>query len=555
MAGRAELGKNWVSLRWANSLPVLTLLLTLTLVPRVIAIARSVAPARDARRYWTAADLFSHQPFTQVLRSIDAHPLYPYSLHLLKRCLRAIGVEVGPQGWFVACQWWSTLTYLVFIACFFEIGTRFWSRPIAFGGCLAVAWLPRQVEYSIDVLSDSLHAACFSLGFLAVVLAMDQSFAADAKHGRKSIVLFALGGALAGLAYWTRPEGLLLVAIVLSVFVTRQFRSDWRIPWGNWGSCLIAFLLPVALLIGGYVTMLGQLSPKNSAKALVGGVTQAEPGPWIGNALLGRELSPRSSAELEWVRLVSRTWPQVALRALVEVGKEARGWLLVLFLFALVDRRRTRVYMPRRWFVIYSLLGALAMLLLLGRMVGFVAGRYVMSVLPLFGMVAISGGEAFVARIRDLPRFLWEKRWSVETLELRRKLVTSGILAAVALSLCVPRWFQRLHPHRTCHREAANWLRRHAGGGEAVFDPSWTTSFFAGLPRCSGDSDSFRYAVIDSDALARVDAQARGVLERIDRSGRVVARFERTKGENKGKVLIVEVPRLARANEGGEERQ
>ena len=48
---------------------------------------------------------------------------------------------------------------------------------------------------------------------------------------------FALCGLFAGLAYLTRPEGLLLVAVVAGVLLLRQAPAAWRRPWRSYAAC------------------------------------------------------------------------------------------------------------------------------------------------------------------------------------------------------------------------------------------------------------------------------------------------------------------------------
>lgn len=543
MAGRAETGRKSASSPGGRILPSLVVLLLLTLLPRIIAIARSVAPARDAFRYWDAANRFSEQPFVDAVRAIDAHPLYPLSLHGLRQFLDGLAGSVDSSAWFVACQCWSLLAYTCFIAFSFVLGVRLWSCRISFWGCLAVSCLPRQLAYSVDVLSDGLHAALFSGSLLAIGLSLESQ--PNVKVPRGTILKGGVGGLFAGMAFWTRPEGLLLPAIFLSVSISRQFSSKWRIPWPGWGMGVAAFLIPAMVMDLAYVGILGELSPKNSAKALLGATTQAEPTAYRGDGWLQLAVADPPSIEDGIAPPIPSGWLGAAWVLFLEIGQETRGWLLVFFLYSLMDRRRTRARMPRGLLVLFTLLGTAAMLLLLVRTAGFLASRYLTPCLPLFAMLAMTGVEAFVGRIADLPCFSWEKSWPAPVLDMRRRRVTFAVIAVVVVGLCVPRWLQPLHPHRSGHRAAADWLRAHAKRGEKVFDPVGMSSYFAGLPRWTHGSGDFRYAVIDSAVLARVDPSTRNMLERIDRSGRVVAHFSGNQTGGKRRVLVVEVPLFA----------
>lgn len=539
----AEQQKTTSATAWQRCCLQLALVLGVALVPRLLAIAWTVSPARDAFRYLDAASAFQRLPFRAALRSIDAHPLYPLSLLMVHDLWARLDGCNEPMTWLRAGQAWSVACYLAFLVLAYAAGALLWSPRIACLGCVALAVLPRQVFYSVDLLTDNLHALFWMASFLLQVLWF--------RTHRLAAAMSA--GLCAGLAYWTRMEAILLPCVFGASVIAMQCCASWRIAWKHWVAAVTLFGAGFLSLAGPYVALTGRISPKNSTNALLGGATTPEvrirsPLPRRRGMPIGNNASPVNAYEIEPAPEGARRdlWGAI-LRLGFEIGQETRGWLLLLAVYPLVDRRRSRLAFPVGLPVLFGFAGCAAMLVLLEMKAGYLAGRYLTPLLPLFAMSAMTGAEALLGRAVRWKRLPWEQTWSAAVVAQRRRVAGVASLAVLALGLCVPHLLKPLHGYRYGHMLAARWLAAHSTAGEAVFDPMACSAFFAGRPRWHPplgrlDGPPPRYTVVDPVTMNRNEPRVYHALEQVMQTGQLVAAFPRTEGSEQTGVWVFELP-------------
>ncbi len=183
---------------------MLSICVVLALALRALASARSAVIFNDGPTFLALARAFAHGEFAAALGH-PFHPLYPISIALLHRLfslpegdallLTAKTVSVFSGGLAVACLWsWLRSAF---------------GRRAAAVGALALAVHPGAVGLSADVQSDGLYLALF----LAAVAALWRALVSN------SAWRAGAAGALSGLAYLTRPEGLGVVVVGASIGV------------------------------------------------------------------------------------------------------------------------------------------------------------------------------------------------------------------------------------------------------------------------------------------------------------------------------------------------
>lgn len=517
------------------------LILAVALVPRVIVLRNTVAPARDALRYWAAEQELAHGPFPEAIQRLDVPPLYPASLIALRSTMTHWLGPIGPEEWLTICQCGSIASYLAFLVAAYLVGAVIWSPPVAACGAIATSILPRQVYYSADVLSDNLFAALWMTAFgLAATVFLRR--ADRAPHG---FALAAGAGLLAGLAFWTRTEGLLLAVLFgAAVMFGLVFERRRVAPLAL---ALSGFALTFGPAVSTYVSLSGHLSPRNSARGILGGDTVAEP---VGaTAVLRSSLAARAGEE--WPAPTARDAPLPSLRASAaklafEIGQETRVWLLALAVLGLAARSSGVCAARGGWLVALALGGVAAMLLALHLRAGFLASRYLTPILPFVGMGAAVGIAALMNWSERGPRLPWERGWTDWTFRRARRAAAASAIGIIAAAACVPDWFRPLHPYRDGQMRAAAWLKRHAAPDDLIFDPTLFSAYFANrtawwphgneepLSRC-------RYAVIDPAAVGRSDAATLAAIERVAAEGRMVVRFPKMPGSAETGVYIYEL--------------
>jgi hypothetical protein len=538
---------------------VLPLLLTaVVLVPRLSASMFLVTPARDMVRYVEAAEALRTLPLKDAVRSMDCHPLYPAALLGAKTAITAAFGVGGPDAWVLAGETVGIGCFLLFLLTAYALGARQWGATIAFWGCAIVALLPRQVSYTVDVLTDSLHAWMW---MSCLYWLSDLQRPAPWRR-------YALAGLFAGFAYWTRSEALLLPIMACLGGMVIQCIPSLRIPWRSAGLCAAAFGICWGATAGSYVGIIGRLSPRNSASALTGQKTVAETviqAPVelavVGNNVVPPAAKPATVAApiaetpIEPIKIADRPYVgdeayeirpfgKAAVALLWEIGQETRVWMLPLVLWGLLGFLKPAAWNPMAVFMTIAWVGYAAILILLQMKCGYIAGRYLMPLMPSLGMLAAIGIAACLRTIDRLAPHVQRLAKEPSLRPRRGRLVATLAIVLVALGTSVPAWFRSNHRHRQTYVDAAEWIKEHTAPGETVFDPIQLVSFYADRPnwRPSHPDQAIpvRYAVVDLERVYRTDLNSHGVIKRFIEFGRPVEKFVTKKSNREGVVYILE---------------
>ena len=154
---------------------------------------------------------------------MQQHPLFPAAGLVAQRTARLFGAADSPMTWQRSGQVVAWLAGLAVVGLAGAVTRRFVQRlelPIdaRLAGCcgmLLAALLPLNVWLSAEVMSDQLHLAFYLLGVLALLKL----------NSAKMSLLCGLAG---GLAFLTRPEGIIVVLAGLATFIAAR-RIRWRI--------------------------------------------------------------------------------------------------------------------------------------------------------------------------------------------------------------------------------------------------------------------------------------------------------------------------------------
>lgn len=231
--------------------------------------------ARDGVNFCTLAQRLDEQGLAALRdESFEQHPLYPAALLGVVRLAAAGADRADPWVWQRAGQAVSLAAGMAVVALAAALAARIARRLAAAapaGRCavfaaLLAALAPLNTGLSADVMSDPLHLAFY----LAALLALIQP---------ERLGAMAACGALAGLAFLTRPEGA-LPALVAPLLALRTA----GLPWPRRIAHAAAAPLLLALLALPYAVCAGKLSPKLDKQgveefraALVGGAASTAP--------------------------------------------------------------------------------------------------------------------------------------------------------------------------------------------------------------------------------------------------------------------------------------
>ena len=120
-----------------------------------IGLARTLLPAQDGLKFIRIARQFQTQPWDDVVRASDQHPLYPALIALAEPVVASV-VGHGPDAWRIAAQGVSILAALAVLVPLHGLTRALFDDRIALLATLIFVLLPLPAAIGHDTLSDSL---------------------------------------------------------------------------------------------------------------------------------------------------------------------------------------------------------------------------------------------------------------------------------------------------------------------------------------------------------------------------------------------------------------
>jgi hypothetical protein len=458
--------------RWHDP-ALISLLVLLTAGVRWQVIRHTEVAARDSIGFIRYAWELEHQPWKKVLRHSHQHPGYPVILLAVSWPVRTLlGTDCRTMQF--SAQLASALASVLLVVPMFYLGRELLGRGAGFWGTAFFQCLP----VSGRVLSDGLSEATFLLFAVSALLVAARALRDNGP------MRFAVCGGLVGLAYLTRPEGVLLLLAVLGTLLAMQavpaLRRSWQQVTLCGGSLCMAVLLvgsPFALVVRSFTTKPTgqQLIDPDKARQDSSAVGEGSRNPALPSAR-----TPAASPLLSC--LVGVYMPSRArdprLWAVGAIGLETlRGFQYALAIPALLGlwafRRRLAVR-PTAWVVAALCVLHTLVLWRLALVKGYVSERHVL-LLALCGMFPAAAGVPVLA-----GWLVAGVRWF--GLSLRPTVVPylAGLLLVGLTVFALPETFKPLHANRAGHKAAGVWLAEHAAPADTIVDPFCWAHYFAG---------------------------------------------------------------------------
>ncbi|MBU0639361.1 MAG: hypothetical protein KKB50_10900 [Planctomycetes bacterium] len=236
------------------------LILAVAGVWRGILAAAMPCMSRDAVLYcWYARDLGNEGLGLLKAGEYQQHPLFPLTILGVQRTLRALGAADSPATWQASGQavvWLAGMLLVLAAALLTMRIVCVMELPVCPGrsALLALALaavLPLNTWLSADVMSDQLHALLYLLA-VALLLSL----------GSWRVALVC--GLVSGLAYLTRPEGVVVCVAGVAVLLAQVRTLRWRTVAVR----TLALLVGFAACATPYIAATGQLSPKVDKETL-----------------------------------------------------------------------------------------------------------------------------------------------------------------------------------------------------------------------------------------------------------------------------------------------
>jgi 4-amino-4-deoxy-L-arabinose transferase-like glycosyltransferase len=501
----------WVAPR--SDRQCLMLLLGLSIVINAWLIAHSVVVATDGYGFIRTARRMDRKPFVEVVCDLDQHPLFPTLLNLLSKPVLASRLWPAAEAWEIAGQALAAAFSVLLVLPMFLLGKELFDRPVAFWATLLFHTLPVPAQVAADCLSDSTYLFFLVSGVYLAVRAVHR------------VAPWWLVAAMAstGLAYLTRPEGLLLAPLIVAFVAVAQCVPRLRWPARTLARVGTALLVTAAVLVVPYVALKGDLSGRPSYQQLTAQSAAANGQP-LGAALreLQREVRHCNIYGLGWFML----------------GELVFGW------------RGCRV--PGRWLALALAGTSLAAVTVLATAVGYISERHVLTFQAMTLYYTAAGAFRSAGWVGWLvDHWPWQSaHWaplegSVVAGRLAR-LVLGGTVVGCLLIISG----SRLHVNRAAHVEAAAWLRQHTTAQDAVVDFTGIASLHAGRTRLGlwyGEHDMPvatrpRYLVVEENDIRPSLLRPQARLTQLLNGARPAARFPEVPRRGVNRVRVFELP-------------
>jgi hypothetical protein len=528
---------------------LLALLLVLAAGLRAWQVCHTEVTSRDSVGYVRIAWRLEHDDFRTAVCSAAQHPGYPLALLAVSVPLRRLLPEADlPAVMQLSAQLASAVAGVLLVLPIYFLGRELFDRRVAFWSALLFQCFPTSGRLLADGLSDPLFLL---LAVTALLLAVR-----SLRTG--SLLGFALTGLMGGLAYLTRPEGVVVPAAAGLTLLGVQAVRRWRRPWAcvlRCGAALagagLIVAIPFMLLIGGPTLKL-------TAIKMMWGKAEQPPrwAPPAGSAALDRSprATPAGTARSPLPLAVWSLWWHEddlwagyrylwPLKAVVLVL--VRGSFHVLWLPALLGlwwfRDRFRL-VPGAWVLLVVCAVLLALLYGVAKRMGYLSERHALMVLICATYWAVAAVGVLGARLAALLN-----RFRLGRLDGR---ALAGLLLLALALAPLPRTLSRLHADRAGFRQAGAWLAQHTLPGDRLVDPYAWAGYYAGRVFVEGEEDRLPhadppviYVVLENGPNRHPhlwwllpDARA------LARQGQVVQRFAVKRGKQKAEVCIYRVP-------------
>ncbi len=439
-----------------------------------IAISQTLLPAQDGLKFIRIAREFQSHPWDEVIRTSDAHPLYPALIAAAEPAVQLF-TGPGPAAWRTTAQIVAVLASIALILPIYGLSRMLFDRRIACMAAALAVLLPRAAELGHDTLSDSLGLLCTFLALWLGALALP----------RANWRLAALAGLTAGIGYLARPE----VALVPCAFALCWLvglirdprpRSIARLP------ALVSLFCCCLLVVGAYTLVKGEVSEKLAVRLTISaGSNHQKPHK-------ARDPLPRGLDDPRWDFSPKEEGERIPIHGAANaigriVGKwwEELCWLFaVMTVWGLVRQRHIRTLCidpepdessqaVRRLLLIFAVIYVLA-LVRHSVLLGYLSGRHIMSLVHVSLPWAAAG--SFVCARGIATKLRWTEKTRV------RAAVLAGCLTVVASIVVQMQPSHLNHLSRSGHWAAGRWLAENAEAKELVLDTRGWAKFVSGHP-------------------------------------------------------------------------
>lgn len=505
----------------------LAVLALLALALRGWQLTHTEVASRDSIGYIRIAWELEHGPWREVMPRSLQHPGYPLALLAISGPVRHYCHADLATLMQYSAQLTSALASVLLVIPTFYLGKELFNRRIGLWGALFFQCLPASGRGMADGLSEPVF-------LLAASAAL--AFACNGLR-RGSVVTMTLCGLCGGLAYFTRPEGALIVVLTGVVLVGLQFAPRWRRPWRRVLIQGAALSVAAAVIAVPFIITIGHLTTKHTSKSILSLPELKEP-----TSRAMPAASPPFAAW--WPDLQSDPSTRIWWGALTLVEILARAFFYVLWVPAALgawwfrDRLREA---PGSWVLLLLSLVLTLLLYRVAQLLGYLSDRHCLLLLLCGSYFTVAALERIGRGLGALVLRLWPRlagaRWAQP-----QAWATATLVVCVAAPL--PRTLERLHADRCGFRDAGYWLAENTLPGDYVLDPYCWANYYAGRVFTEGRTDlpahnpPLYYLVVEESKNKHTRLAEHNAAEQLKKSASEIKRFEARRGKEQAFVVV-----------------
>ncbi len=502
------------------------LLAILAVALHIMGMIRSPLPAQDGLKLIRFAKQFQTQPWADVVRSADVHPLYPALVATVEPAVARLAGE-GPDSWRIAAQLVSMLAAVALLWPLHQLATALFDGRTATFAVFLYILLPVPAQIGHDTLTDSL-----ALFFMVSSLNLG-----EAALRRQSLQSALACGIVGGIGYLARPEVVLAPLVVCLFGFVKAIREKSQAERSRSLTRLAVSACGVLVLIGAYTLFKGKVSEKLALRIGMGTndpkSRPARPVPqWLPTEFRGAKWSfaPKEESNRE---ALPKSFPAIASEFANDWIEGLSVVLVPLVIYGLL-RRAPEGSPAGRWLVIAYAACFFAVVCRHAMSLGYLSGRHALG-LVILSMPFASHGMRGIARI--LHRLIGANALAGRRIALATMVAMLGIGVAAQA--------KGSHSSRWGHQEAARWLSENAKSGDAILDTRGWAAFLKGGPsydywhvRQALTDRNLRYIVVTTDEIEAKSPRAETLRALLARAGTKVAGFPEKAGQSREGVQV-----------------
>jgi hypothetical protein len=509
-------------------------------------IGRAVVPAQDSIRYLIVAQAIARDGLLTTLGKQPEQPLFPALICLTHAMLQSVGMT-DDIHWASSLQIAAALSLVVAVVPVYLLFRRLVGPRAALCGGVLFCLAGEIARLGADGLADSTHLLFFFLALWAAAEYFTSGRIVQSRSPRPAWL--ALAGVFTGIALLARAEAVVIPPAITATLAWRHRARSRRPSPAATGRAAAALALGWLAVVVPFLCVCGETSFEGALARILGRRGAVEAAPLNVSSTLAQLREPiEKHWYLEGEGWLSfgrkdfsttsriRGWPAAVREFATELGKAFQYWLGGLALVGLwrLQRRWARTVDRLAQFVAALLTSGS---LYLAATSGYLSSRHLL-VLLVLGVGCAGAGVIEVANVCALAmRYSPTSSW--------RAMLSRTVALLVASAACTPALARPLHASRAGHREAAEWLARHATAQEVVLDSRGWTSLFTGLVTYRYDAAQtamsdprLAYVVVEQEEL---DADSRrGETLRLLAKGAMepLARFAARGAKEKQQVVV-----------------